>query len=110
MVAGHWSLGMGPKDKDITVDIDSTICEVYGKKKEGAGYGYTKVLGLHPLIATLAATGEIIHIRNRNGSAHTGKGASHFISQVIHRIRNATDETDQITQQITQQITLRADS
>ena len=43
----------------LVVDVDSTICEVAGKKKAGAAYGYTKVLGLHPLLATRADTGEV---------------------------------------------------
>jgi len=47
----------------LVVDVDSTICEVTGKKKAGAAYGYTKVLGLHPLLATRANTGEVLHAR-----------------------------------------------
>ncbi len=33
----------------LVVDIDSTICEAVGKHKQGAGYGYTRKLGYHPL-------------------------------------------------------------
>ena len=40
----------------VTIDLDSTICEVHGKQKQGASYGYIKVLGLHPLIASLSNT------------------------------------------------------
>jgi hypothetical protein len=47
-----WSLGAGPGEEAMTIDLDSTICEVYENQKEGAGYGYTKVLGYHPLLAT----------------------------------------------------------
>lgn len=36
----------------MTIDLDSTIVEVPGDKKQGAAYGYTKVLGYHPLLAT----------------------------------------------------------
>ena len=43
-----WAAGAGPGDKELVVDFDSTICEVYGKHKQGTGYGYTKVLGYHP--------------------------------------------------------------
>jgi hypothetical protein len=32
----------------VTIDRDSTICEVHGKAKHGAAYGYTKVFGYHP--------------------------------------------------------------
>ena len=29
----------------MTIDVDSTICEVHGHHKAGAAYGYTRVLG-----------------------------------------------------------------
>ncbi|MDE1816833.1 MAG: IS1380 family transposase [Thaumarchaeota archaeon] len=101
MLKRAWSLGLGPNDEDITIDIDSTVCEVYGKKKEGSYYGYTKVLCQHPLLATLAGSGEALHIRHRKGSAHTGRGAERFTTETINRVRNAG---------ATGNITLRADS
>ena len=60
-----WALGAGPGSRQIVMDLDSTICEVCGKAKGGAGYGYTHVLGYHPLIATRADTGEVLHVRLR---------------------------------------------
>jgi hypothetical protein len=60
-----WGLGAGPGDGRLVIDIDSTICEVHGHAKAGAGYGYTKVLGYHPLLAARADTGEILHARLR---------------------------------------------
>ena len=38
-----WALGAGPGAERLVVDVDSTICEVTGKAKQGAAYGYTKV-------------------------------------------------------------------
>ena len=38
----------------LTIDIDSTIVEVHGRAKQGAAFGYTKVRGYHPQIATCA--------------------------------------------------------
>ena len=73
----------------LVVDVDSTICEVAGKKKAGAAYGYTKVLGLHPLLATRADTGEVLHARLRKGSANTQRGAKRFIEELIARLRRA---------------------
>ena len=69
-----WSTTVGPVD-DLVIDVDSTICEVVGKAKQGAGYGYTRKLGYHPLLATRADTGEIVHARMRKGSANTQRGA-----------------------------------
>ena len=53
------------------IDVDSTIAEVHGHHKQGAAYGYTKVLGYHPLLATRAGTGEILHARMRKGALLT---------------------------------------
>jgi hypothetical protein len=48
-----WQAGLDPDlDRDLTIDVDSTICETYGLKKQRAKFGYTKVRGYHPLLAT----------------------------------------------------------
>jgi hypothetical protein len=84
-----WSLGGGPKSQRLVIDIDSTICEVCGKAKGGAGYGYTRVLGYHPILATRAETGEVLHARMRKGSAGSSRGARHFIAELVARVRRA---------------------
>ena len=78
-----WALGAGPGEGRLVVDIDSTIDEVHGKKKHGAAYGYTKKLGYHPILATLAATGEILHARLRKGSANTQRGIKRFVEELV---------------------------
>lgn len=83
-----WAAGVAPVDA-LVVDIDSTICEVIGKHKQGAGYGYTKKLGYHPILATRADTGEVLHARMRKGSANTQRGARRFIDEVVARVRRA---------------------
>ena len=82
-----WSLGVGPGSKAVTIDLDSTICEVHGKAKHGAAYGYTKVLGYHPLLATRADTGEVLHARLRKGSSQ--RGVKRFTEELIARVRRA---------------------
>jgi hypothetical protein len=84
-----WSLGAGPGDMRLVVDIDSTIREVFGKLKGGAAYGYTKVLGYHPILATRADTGEILHARLRKGSANTQRGTKRFVEELVARLRRA---------------------
>jgi hypothetical protein len=73
----------------MVIDLDSTVCEVSGKKKVGAAYGYSKVLGLHPLLATRTDTGEVLHARMRKGSANTQRGARRFIEELVARVRRA---------------------
>jgi hypothetical protein len=84
-----WALGAGPGTGRLVIDIDSTICEVEGKQKQGAAYGYTKVLGYHPILASRADTGEVLHARMRKGSANTARGARRFIDELIARVRRA---------------------
>lgn len=84
-----WTAGAGPGDKAMTIDLDSTICEVHGYQKQGASYGYTKQLGYHPLLATRAATGEVLHIRQRKGSANTARGTKRFIEELVARVQRA---------------------
>jgi hypothetical protein len=84
-----WKAGVGPGHGRLVIDVDSTICEVHGKHKHGAGYGYTHVLGYHPILATRAATGEVLHARMRKGQANTSRGARRFIEEFIARVRRA---------------------
>jgi Transposase DDE domain group 1 len=84
-----WSLGAGPGSTRLVVDVDSTVCEVEGKKKQGAAFGYTKVLGYHPILASRADTGEVLHARMRKGSANTARGARRFLDELVARVRRA---------------------
>ncbi len=82
-----WALGAGPGADQVVIDLDSTICEVYGKSKQGAAYGYTHVLGYHPLVAVWSKTGEILHARLRKGSSQ--RGHKRFVEELIARVRRA---------------------
>jgi hypothetical protein len=84
-----WAMGAGPGSDQLVMDLDSTICEVCGKAKHGAGYGYTKKLGYHPLLATRADTGEVLHARLRKGAANTQRGAGRFVEELVARVRRA---------------------
>ena len=84
-----WQAGAGLGDEPMFIDIDSTICEVHGDAKQGAAYGYTRQLGLHPVLATRADTGEVLHARMRKGSAGSGRGAQRFVRETIGRVRRA---------------------
>ena len=84
-----WTFGAGPGDAPMTIDLDSTICEVHGAHKQGASYGYTKLLGYHPVLATRADTGEVLHLRFRKGSSNTQRGAQRFVRETVGRVRRA---------------------
>ena len=80
-----WSVGAAPSVAEMTLDLDSTVCEVCGKAKHGAAYGHTKVLGYHPLVAVRSDTGEVLHSRMRSGSSQ--RGNVHFARETLARLR-----------------------
>jgi hypothetical protein len=96
-----WAAGAGPGDGPLVVDVDSTICEVHGYHKQGACYGYTHRLGYHPLLATRAASGEVLHARLRKGAANTARGVIRFVDELLARLHRAG---------ATGELTLRMDS
>jgi hypothetical protein len=65
-----WTRGAGTGDACLTLDVDSTICETYGLHKQGGSrFTYTHVRGYHPLLATVAGSGDVVHSRLRGGNA-----------------------------------------
>jgi hypothetical protein len=88
-LARAWAAGAGPGDQRLVVDVDSFVGEVHGRAKQGASFGYTHKRGYHPILATRAGTGELLHIRCRKGSANTSRGALRFVEELIPRIARA---------------------
>lgn len=103
LLARLWAAGAGPDDlaSPVTIDLDSSIVEVYGRAKQGAAFGYTKVRGYHPRFATCAQTGMVLFSRLRGGSAGAARGAKSFLTETVSRVRDAG---------ATGQLTVRADS
>lgn len=103
LLARAWAAGAGPAklSAPLTFDLDSTIVSVFGRGKQGADFGYTKVRGYHPQLATLAETGQVIFSRLRGGAAGAARGAKSFLTETISRIRAAG---------ATGELTARADS
>ena len=93
-----WSVGAAPAVTEMTMDLDSTVIEVFGRAKGGAAYGHTKVLGYHPLLAVRDDTGEFVHTRMRSGSSQ--RGHSRFVSETLARLGRLSSA----------KVTVRADS
>jgi hypothetical protein len=84
-----WRAGAGPGDERLVVDVDSFVGEVHGYAKQGAAYGYTRQRGYHPILASRADTGEVLHLRLRTGSANSARGALRFVDELIARVNRA---------------------
>jgi hypothetical protein len=87
-LARAWQAGAGPGPWPLTIDIDSTHCQTYGLHKQGAtGVDRHGERGYHPLLATVAGTGDVLGSRLREGVANTGRGAASFVTETINRAR-----------------------
>ena len=97
--------GLVPAGEPVVyLDVDSKIKQVYGPAKQGAGFGYTKVRGLHFQIVTASTPSSrpvVVATRLRKGSAGSGKGADSLVAEAIRALREAG---------VTQTILVRADS
>jgi hypothetical protein len=81
------------KDVLAFIDIDSQQKRVFGYRKQGAAFGYTKisgkslmVRGLNVLAATIStplAAPVVAAVRLRGGSAGSARGAASFITEAI---------------------------
>jgi hypothetical protein len=63
--------------------------QVHGRVKQGAAFGYTKVRGYHPQLATCAQTAQVLFSRLRGGSAGAARGAKRCLTETVSRVRDA---------------------
>ena len=74
----------------VMVDMDDTIIEVHGYKKQGAGFGYSGVRGLNALIATASTSSSapvILGQRLRQGKTGSPKGAARIVGDALATLR-----------------------
>jgi hypothetical protein len=75
---------MPRRDREVaTMDMDSTFKTVYGACKQGADFSYQKEWSYHPLLFTLAETGECLRIINRPGNRPSAEGAAELLGPCL---------------------------
>jgi hypothetical protein len=72
-----------------TVDIDGTLVATDAECKEGVDIAYDGTWGYHPLLVTLANTGEVLYLANRPGNRPSHEGAHAYIDRAIAMCRRA---------------------
>jgi Transposase DDE domain group 1 len=65
------------------IDMDGTLVNTTGACKGGMDISYKGTWGYHPLVLTLANTGEVLSIVNRPGNRPSHEGAAAEIDRVV---------------------------
>jgi len=71
------------------LEADGTMVETCGEHKQGIGMNYKKQWGYHPLLITLANTGEPLYVANRSGNRPSHEGAPGYFDLAIADCRAA---------------------
>jgi len=72
-----------------TIDCDGTLVVTSGECKEGMDISYKGTWGYHPLIVSLAETGEVLRLVNRPGNRPSQEGAAAETDEAIALCRRA---------------------
>ena len=66
-----------------TIDMDGTLVGTTGQCKGGIDIAYDGTWGYHPLVLTLANTGEVLTVVNRPGSRPSHEGAAAQVDRAL---------------------------
>jgi hypothetical protein len=81
-----WASLPRKKRRVATVDLDSTIKEVYGECKQGADFSYTGKWSYHPLLISVAETNECLRLINRSGNRPSAEGSGEALDECLGRL------------------------
>ena len=65
------------------LDMDGTLVETTGQCKQGMDIAYDGTWGYHPLLLTLANTGEVLGLVNRSGNRPSHEGAAAEVDRAL---------------------------
>lgn len=78
-----WSRQPAEFFEQAIVDMDGVIVETTGECKQGIGLSYKGSWGYHPLVVSLANTGEVLSLVNRSGNRPSHEGAAAEVDHLL---------------------------
>jgi len=80
---GVWAEQPGAFFDQATIDMDGTLVATTGECKQGMDIAYDGTWGYHPLVLTLANTGEVLRLVNRPGNRPSHEGAAEQVDRAL---------------------------
>jgi hypothetical protein len=75
--------------KQAIIEGDGTLVTTTGECKQGMDISFKGEWGYHPLIISLANTGEVLFVANRSGNRPSHEGAAAYYDQALDLCRKA---------------------
>lgn len=76
----------GHRMRYASIDVDGLPIDVHGHQPGSEYNGHYHARIYHPIVASLAETGDLVDLRLREGNVHSAEGALEFVLSVVERV------------------------